>query len=423
MINTVGPDSTTAQMAGEVPKETQDNTEAVPTPSDVPGGFPVTPATELDKPVSVNPLPAAEGAVNPIKLEPGEKVPEAIVAQNINEHVKLDKESYEKSDTIPGVQSNMTAPPTTDEPVIPESGIPITTAAEANINTVGPNATTVGLAGGVPLEAKVPEVVKESQDKAGADPEASAVAEEVREKAEVEDELKEKVPEAPSTSEGTSGVGTEKSENTSTIAATVATTGGAVAAAAIAAGNTIAEKATPAINQAATVATEAANQNLPDSVKQQLPESAQAVLATQNKEEKREEVSPEVPAEVKQSITEAGENPEAAANTSAVEEKKQVEAELLKEVKPAPAETEAKGSEVQPEVKTEQPQSEAPVTATPAQAEETQAAAPTNGSSSKDVEPTQDGSKPADASSTEKKKKNRLSVMLSKIKHKISDKN
>src|SRR6185437_11087378 len=85
-ISTVTPQSTTAKMASEQPIEKPEGTA---TPSDVPGGFPVTPSTELDKPVSVNPLPAAAGAVNPIKLAPGEEVP-AVGIESTNEHVKLD---------------------------------------------------------------------------------------------------------------------------------------------------------------------------------------------------------------------------------------------------------------------------------------------------------------------------------------------
>lgn len=403
-------------MAGEQPKETK---EAIATPSDVPGGFPDTPAEELDKPVSVSPLPAATGAVNPVKLEPGEKVPE-IATEDINSNVKLDKESYEKSDTLPGVE---TQPAIAAKPVIPESGLPVT---DNTINSVGPTATTAALAGQVPKESKeskVPHAVKESQEKAGAAPEASADPEEVEEKVEVEEELKQKVPEAAISSEGTAGVGTEKTEQTGGAIAAITTAGGAAAGVAIAAKDAAVEKTGPAVNQAATTAADAANKNLPDSVKEKLPVAAQEALASQNKEEKREEVSPEVPSEVKQSITEAGKSPEAAGNTAAVEEKKDVESELLKEVKPNPADGETKGEDVKPESKPEEPVTDAGKTAEPLKLQEEKAAA--NGSGSRGAANGANGSesKPADTSATDKKRKNRLSAMLSKIKHKISDKN
>jgi len=433
IISTVTPSSTTAAMAGEQPKE------AVPTPSDVPGGFPATPADELDKPVAVNPLPAAAGGVNPIKLEPGEKVPDAAIAGNVNDHVKLDKESYEKSDALPGVQAD-----TTTKNIIPESGLPI---GLETVNTVAPTSTTAALAGQVPLEPKVPQVVKESQDKAGADPEASAVAEEVKEKAAVEEELKDKVPVAPSTSEGTAGVGTEKSEDTVPAVATIAAAGGAVAAAAIAAKDTLVENATPLVNQASTTVVEAANNNLPDSVKESLPVSAQEALSSQSKEAKREEVSPEVPSEVKQSIAAAGESPEAAANTSAVKEKEAVEAELLKEVKPAPAADDTKGEAVKPSeaaVETPvavqavaptteetkpveaQPVETKPVETKPAEvketkAEETKPQKSTNGAGSTPAASEPSAAKSTDTTTTDQKKKNRISAFLSKIKHKITD--
>ncbi|OTB16683.1 carbohydrate-binding module family 48 protein [Daldinia sp. EC12] len=295
IMSTVTPDSTTAALAADAPLEKKNE--------ELPGTFPETPANELDKggDFGVNPLPAAAGAVNPIKLAPGEKIPEGLAANGTTDQVKLDPESYEKSDTIPG-------------------GLPLT------LNSAAPVSTTAVLAGSVPLEPKVPEVVRESQEKAHVDPEASGIAEEVKEKAEVEHELLEKVKEAPTTSEGTAGKGTEKTEDVVTpgeAAASVAAAASAVGAAAVAAA------------QASVIEAAA---NLPDSVKEQLPESVQNAIGSTKKEETREEVSPEVPAEVKESIIEAGKAPEAAANTEAVEEKKAVEAELLKEVKPVEAE-------------------------------------------------------------------------------------
>ncbi|KAL7919825.1 carbohydrate-binding module family 48 protein [Trichoderma austrokoningii] len=361
-ISTVTPQSTTAKMASEQPI---DKPEGTATPSDVPGGFPITPSNELDKSVSVNPLPAAAGAINPIQLAPGEEVP-AVGIESVNEHVKLDKESYEKSDALPGLEATELPPVTSN--MIPESSLPVVAAQDVHISTVNPGATTVGLAAQVPLEAKVPEVVKESQEKAGVEPEAAAEPTEVEEKAQVEEELKEKVTEAPSTSEGTAGVGTEKSEadNKDTLAAVTAaaaTTGAAVVAAVVAATDSAVEAATPVVNDTVAAAADAANKNLPDSVKENLPAPIQETLASHEaaaKEEIREDISPEVPAEVKESITEAGKSPEAAANTAAVEEKKEVEAELLKEVKAVPAVDETKAEE--PKVEEAAPVTSATIT-------------------------------------------------------------
>ncbi|KFZ16920.1 hypothetical protein V502_04828 [Pseudogymnoascus sp. VKM F-4520 (FW-2644)] len=67
IMSGVTPNSTTAALAKDVPKENG-------TSSALPGAFPETPATEPDS-FSVNPIPASEGAGNPITLAPGEAVP------------------------------------------------------------------------------------------------------------------------------------------------------------------------------------------------------------------------------------------------------------------------------------------------------------------------------------------------------------
>jgi hypothetical protein len=434
VINSVVPESTTAALAKEVPLEMEK--EAIPTPSDIPGGFPITPANELDKPIGINPMPAGVG-LEGVKLAPGEKIPESLTKADINEHVTLDKESYEKSDTIAGIDT--TLPPVTKD-MIPESSLPITSpplsilpivetkeAVANTINTVTPQSTTAALAAAVPLEPKalveptVPEIVKESQVKAAVDPEASAEPEEVKEKAIVEDELLKKVPEVPATSEGTSGLGTTKTEGQTTIAALATTAVGTAVAAAIVAKETLVAKATPAITQASTVATDVAAK-LPESVKDALPVSVKDAILPPAKEETRQEISPEVPAEVKSSIVESGKSPEAAVNTAAVEEKKEVEAELLEEVKPVPpvdeiVTTEAEavnGGETAPKaVEEAKPVEEAPKVANGSETTETKTA---NG--------TETPAETTASSSTavEKKKKNRLSAFLHKIKGKVSTK-
>ncbi|OHE91990.1 hypothetical protein CORC01_12726 [Colletotrichum orchidophilum] len=336
VMNTVTPESTTAALAKDVPLE---NKEELPqaTPSDIPGGFPVTPANELDKSFGVNPLPAQDVTAEPVTVAPGEPLPASVKAGDINEHVKLDKEGYEDSSALPGLSKEETTVPAITSNSIPESSLPIATT-DATINSAAPTSTTAALAAEVPLETKtaeVPEIVKESQEKAHAEPEASANPEAVQEKAVVEDELLEKVPTAPSTSEGTAGFGTQKTEAAGVILATAATAGGLAAAAAITAKDTIVEAAAPHVNQATAAVTDAAAQ-LPEPVKESLPVSVQEAIGGQT-EEIREEVAPEVPTVVKESIAEAGKSPEAAANTEAVVEKKEVEAELLQEVKPVPA--------------------------------------------------------------------------------------
>ncbi|KAK0733303.1 hypothetical protein B0T26DRAFT_634364, partial [Lasiosphaeria miniovina] len=412
-ISSAAPESTTAQLAGAIPlEETKDNLTA-------PGGYPETPAADANKEFKISPLPATEGALNPIKLEPGqEKIPEGIAAGNTNSNVTLDKESYEKSDRIPGLDTEL---PPISNTMIPESSLPILGGDVVAFSSAAPNSTTAALAGAVPLEEpKVPEIVKESQEKAQVDPEASGISEEVKEKAAVEDELLQKVSEAPSTSEGTSGKGTEKSETDKTIAETVATAaataGAAVLGAALAAKQTATDTATDVA---------ASLPGLQESVKQALPVSIQDAIGATKKETAPETISSEVPAEVKESIEKSGESPEAAASTAAVEEKKEVEAELLKQVEVAPVTSEsstqpAEAPKEEPvQVDAVKPTTNGAGTTTTKTSETTPqpaVSAPAEGVAAS-------SSKPTDvAASSEKKKKNRLSAIFSKLRHKVSSK-
>ncbi|KAK7943058.1 uncharacterized protein PG986_012171 [Apiospora aurea] len=320
-MSSAAPESTTAALAASAPLEKkQASTESIP------GTFPETPAVDSgNQEFKVNPMPAVPGAVNPVQLAPGEKIPDHLASgSTATNNVDLDPKSYMTPDEV---------------------------AAAAFLSSAAPASTTAALAAEAPLENplevnKVPAVVKESQAKAHVAPEASANPEEVKEKAHVEEELLEKVKEAPSTAEGTAGEGTDKTENTvsaeeaaASVAAAATALGGAALAGAIAAKDIAAEKAATAATTAQASATEAAT-GLPDSVKEMLPESAKSAIATASeeqaipKEQTIQEVSPSVPVEVKHSIAESGESPEAAASTLAVAEKKVMEAELLKEVEP-----------------------------------------------------------------------------------------
>lgn len=413
--------------------------EPIATPSDIPGGFPETPSNENakleEKTVSINPIPASAGTGNPIKLAPGEKIPDSVTAQDVNEHVKLDKASYEKSDALPTAPALDPSATTIVPPVagvmIPESSLPMGHQSDVNkvtINSTGPGATTASLAGQVPLESKVPAVVKESQERAGVAPEASASSQEVKEKAQVEQEIKSKIPEAPATSVGTAGVGTEKKEDSSgTIVGAAVATGGAAVAAAAAALTKLSEDAAPVINDATNATATALNNNLPASVKDKLPVSAQNALATEKSLAPVEEVSPQVPKEVKESIVEAGKSPEAAANTTAVQEKKEVESELLRQVLAAPdnhgatstsdskpAESKEKKAATETSTKTPStlspaaPSTEAKTTAAKT-TEPAGAATPANGN----------GTEPKSSGAAHEKKKHRFSVMMNKLKAKL----
>ena len=363
------PQSTTAKLAGSVPKGTERDVRPGSASSDLPGSFPETPfhdASEfavdpipatsgLGNPINiapgekvphpntltsntvsstvrddpslaksagdsgntygVAPLPATSGIGNPISLQPGEKVPpsSAFTKNTIDTNVTTDKASYENSTGVPQLP-NVVTPDTERDPkdsgmfnmpgitknMIPESSLPMGEGATSEpdpgftIQSAGPQSSTAALAGQVPLEPRgVPDVVKESQQEAGLQPEASGNREAVKEKTAVEKELESKVPEEPATSEGTSG------QVTGAGAAGVAA-GGAVAAA----------------------ATAGSSKGLPASVQKSIDEMNTGSA-----------IAPTVPDIVQESIAESKNSPEAAGSKTMVGEKSAVEAELLKEVK------------------------------------------------------------------------------------------
>ncbi|KAB8079572.1 hypothetical protein BDV29DRAFT_55387 [Aspergillus leporis] len=235
----VTPDSTTAALAGGVPKQSDilgdaafSSTAPGSTTADlarhapleqranVPGTFPATPGSEVDQ-FSVNPIPASSGAGNPIKLKPGEKVPDPSTFNfnTIQSTARTDKAGYEQNASYPltgGQQSkdtNVSAVPPVSRNMIPESSLPMGQASQATsdpvtVQSAGPTSTTAGLAGAVPLESHkkqtyggseapvgdVPEVVRHSISEAHVDPEAAAHKEIVGEKKEMEHELQQKVP-------------------------------------------------------------------------------------------------------------------------------------------------------------------------------------------------------------------------------------
>lgn len=298
-------------------------------------------AGESEQTFGVAPLPAFPGAVNPTKLAPGEKVPDesTLTANTIHSNVTTDKASYENSGALgnapflppvvtPQAERDANGTGVLDLPpisnnMIPESSLPMGAAtggydASPFIQSSGAQSTTNKLAGLVPNESsKVPEVVKESQAEAGVGPEASAVPSEVQEKSAVEKELLKEVPVAPTTAEGTAGKATpDKTEVPATTTASEAAS--AVGAAALAVGG-----------GAAAYASNAAGK-LPESVTSKLPASLQNSISNTVGTTTAKD-TPEI---VKESIAKSGESPEAAANEEAVLEKKAVESELLKEIKP-----------------------------------------------------------------------------------------
>jgi stress response protein YsnF len=361
-LSSAAPLSSTAALAGAVPKE---DTRSRSNES-IPGAFPLTPPVDsVETPFhepqafSVNPIPATEGLGNPVRLAPGEKVPDAstltsntvqstvkheepeeakvsvaplpatagpgnpihlapgekvpdpstFTSNTVQSTVKTDPASYDKSSGLPpqlgpvvtpqaerDAKGGMFSLPSVLGGIIPESSLPMGSSAKTEhdpgftVQSAAPTSTTAALAGQVPLEPRgVPDTVIESQKEAGFAPEASANPEAVEEKQELEQELKAKVPEEPATTESSSlGQAAAIAAGGATAAA------GAFAAATYAAKNKAAEAVGLPNDQTTTAA---------------------------------------VPEVVADSQKEAHASPEASANPVAVEEKSEVESELLKEVK------------------------------------------------------------------------------------------
>ncbi|OJJ85743.1 carbohydrate-binding module family 48 protein [Aspergillus glaucus CBS 516.65] len=226
-LSSAAPESTTANLAKQVPFENKNN-------EGVPGSFPDTPANEAET-FSVNPIPASSGASNPIKLKPGEKVPDPSTTHSstVQSTVRTDLAGYEQdpSGSLAGLPTATNPAASHSNPsggrrqskIIPESGLPVDgesvglTDTGITIETATPSATTVGLASAVPLESQkqnsssgaggpvseVPSRVRNSISEAHRDPEAAASKGAVEEKKELEDELKQKV--KPTEAGGTPG--------------------------------------------------------------------------------------------------------------------------------------------------------------------------------------------------------------------------
>lgn len=367
----VTPQSTTAQLAGQVPKESEREQASHAGSADLPGSFPETPAPNDRAEFNVNPIPATSGISNPVSLQPGEKVPDPSTLTNntisstahddlslkkgaeeseklfgvaplpatsglgnpihlqpgekvpdpgtftkntIESTATIDPESYEKGQSVPQLPNVVTPPsereaqgdsslfnlPPVSGSMIPESSLPMgsSTSKEPDpgftIQSAGAGSTTAGLAANVPLEPRgVPEVVKDRQQAAEIDPEATGNREAVREKSAVEKELETKVPEQPPTSEGTGGAGAKESLPSESSRAAI------------------------------SAISSPPSHDLPASIQQSINEmNASSAIA------------PAVPDVVQESITESHQSPEAAADKGMVQEKKNVEAELLKGTQP-----------------------------------------------------------------------------------------
>jgi hypothetical protein len=415
-------------------------------------------AKSADKPeqtFSVAPIPATAGTGNPVHLGAGEPIPthSELTANTVDSTVRTDKESYEKADAGAPVLPPVVTPeaereekgtgvfglPPVSKNMIPESSLPMGEAgvgafdAGPIIQSAGANSTTAEMRANVPLVEKpvVPEMVKESQEEAGVDPEASAIPEEIKEKGEVEKELLKQVPEAPVTSDDTTVAA-------KSAGATVAETGAAVGAAALAVGGAAAAYASAAKDKAAEGIAQASNTETAQTATSYLTGAkdkvAEATGLDTSSAQATADTTPEV---VKESIAESGQSPEAAAYAEPVAEKSAMEKELLSEVKlenstgePAPKIEETKALSPPPATDsrdispttvpgTHKPMATEPVVTTGVAAATTEKTTEAPSPSSTPSKPT--SASPAAGSSAAAEKKNKRRSFFGKIKDKLKE--
>lgn len=277
-IQSVGPNSTTAALAGRVPLEPKSQSKA-------------SSGEALDRSIqSVSPHSITAGLAG--------QVPQ--IVQGSQQFAGVSPEASANPEAV----SEKAAVEKGLETILPKAasaseGIGSAGSSEdVTILSASPNSTTAALVGQVsPKHRHVPEVVQNSQHEAGFPPEASANDEAVSEKAAVEKELEGKISEEPATSEG---IGGQSTEGTRALAST---------------------------DQPEAETTPSPSHALPASIQQSIDEiNAGAGVATVAP------IAPTVPHIVQESIAESHVSPEAAASKIKVDEKYQVEQQLLEEV-------------------------------------------------------------------------------------------
>ncbi|CUS15349.1 unnamed protein product [Tuber aestivum] len=277
-ISSVAPDSTTAALAAGVPKEAR-----TPSLKNVPGGFPPTPATETSDPTRM----ISQEDVK--EVTPGEHTP---------------KHDDNSEDVSGGVMLDFSSPP-----MLPDA---VTPAAKREEEEEG---------------GDVPEIVKDT-------------LEAVEQKKEVEEVLKEGVPVVQPTTEGSAVIGQAQADIAVAAAAVTATVGGIAAAAGLSsASGESNEETTPAIvPEAVNQSQEAARVSPEASV---VEPAAEAPKGFESQPE--QEVSPtsepakpagQIPEAIEGSLAGAADDRSGVTGGDAVEAKAAVENQLKDEVKP-----------------------------------------------------------------------------------------
>ena len=145
IMSGVTPLSTTAALAGNVPKEAERDIRPESASSDVPEGFPETPFHDASE-FNVDPIPATSGIGNPVNLAPGEKVPHpsTLTSNTVSSTARDDpslKKSPEDSEQAFGV-APLPATTGTGNPVSLQPGEKVPHPSEFTQNTTESHVTT-----------------------------------------------------------------------------------------------------------------------------------------------------------------------------------------------------------------------------------------------------------------------------------------
>jgi hypothetical protein len=266
-----------------------------------------------EKSYGVDPIPASAGIGNPVSVPAGESVEQHknLLARSVDATATTSKEDYEKAGSAampigaagaaPAEPSNSAfSVPDKTKDMIPESSLPMsgelkdTTDTGPFVQSSGPGTTTAALAGQVPLEPKSKAFVKEDETQSKSDPSPFLQSS------------------GPSTT-------------TAALAGQVPLESNIPSA----------SGASPFIQSSGAGTTTAA-------LAGQVPMEPKSKATVMDDDDEKPSATltgpaPDVPEVVKESLSQAHQSPEAAASPEAVEEKKDVERELLQEVKPTDA--------------------------------------------------------------------------------------
>ena len=377
----VTPQSTTAGLAGKVPKEAEQDLRPESASSGVPGSIPETPFHDASE-YNVDPIPATSGIGNPVNLAPGDAVPHPntltsnTVSSTVHDDPSLKKGAEDPEQTFgvaplpattgignpislqPGekvpqpsefTRNTTTSFVTTDKESYENSGaapqLPDVVTPDKEGESLGGMFKMPGIGGTMIPESSLPmgDGVASEVDKGpviqSAGPQTSTAALAANVPLEPRG-----VPEIVQASQQEAGTSTEASENTEAVKeksamekeletkvpeepAVSESTGAAVSEGpggkgkdtAMAAGGVVAGGAVAA---AAAAAASETSHGVPASVQQSIDEM-----------NKGSAIAPAVPDVVQESIAESHQSPEAAGDKTMVGEKSAMEKELLSEVK------------------------------------------------------------------------------------------